>query len=276
MPMQSEASGFATVNAARIYHRLDGKPKAPALVLSNSLGADLSMWEPQLVAFTRHFRVLRYDTRGHGASQVTPGEYTLDLLGRDVVGLLDQLGISRASFCGLSMGGLIGMWLGLHAPDRMEKLVLCNTGAKIGSAESWNARIDAVRKGGLAAIRDAVLERWFTPSFRAREPGAVNRFKEVFLKTSPEGYVANCAAIRDADLRDAIAGIRSLTLVVTGSHDLATPPAGARFMVERIAGAKYVELDSAHISNVEMAARFTEGVLQVLAGQASSATPGRS
>lgn len=273
MSIQSEARGFATVNGARIRYSLDGKPEAPVLVLSNSLGADLSMWEPQLAAFTRHFRVLRYDTRGHGASEVTPGDYTLDLLGRDVVSLLDQLGINRASFCGLSMGGLIGMWLGLRAPERMGKLVLCNTGARIGSAETWNARIDAVRKAGLAAIREAVLERWFTPSFRAREPGAVDRFSQVFLKTSPEGYVANCAAIRDADLRDAIAGIRSLTLVVTGSHDLATPPAGARFMVEHIPGAQYAELDAAHISNVEAAARFNGEVLQFLAGEALAAKP---
>jgi 3-oxoadipate enol-lactonase len=266
MPMQNEASKLVNVNGARIHCRLDGRPEAPVLVLSNSLGADVSMWEPQLGAFTRHFRVLRYDTRGHGASEVTPGDYTLDLLGRDVAGLLDQLGIKRASFCGLSMGGLIGMWLGLRVPDRMEKLVLCNTGACIGSADTWNARIDAVRKGGLAAISDAVLQRWFTSAFREREPGAVDRFKQVFLKTSPEGYVANCAAIRDADLRDEIAGIRALTLVVTGSHDLATPPAGARFMAERIPEAKYLELDSAHISNVEVAARFTEEVLKFLTG----------
>jgi 3-oxoadipate enol-lactonase len=266
MPMQNEASKLANVNGARIHYRLDGRPEAPVLVLSNSLGADLFMWEPQLGAFTRHFRVLRYDTRGHGASEVTPGDYTLDLLGLDVVGLLDQLGIKRASFCGLSMGGLIGMWLGLRVPDRMEKLVLCNTGACIGFADTWNARINAVRKGGLAAISNAALERWFTSAFRERAPGAVDRFKQVFLKTSPEGYVANCAAIRDADLRDEIAGIRAPTLVVTGSHDLATPPAGARFMAERIPGAKYLELDSAHISNVEVAARFTEEVLKFLTG----------
>jgi 3-oxoadipate enol-lactonase len=265
MSMQGEASGrLAKVNGARINYRLDGRQEAPVLVLSNSLGADLSMWEPQLAAFTRHFRVLRYDTRGHGGSEVTPGDYTLDLLGRDVVGLLDQLEIKRASFCGLSMGGLIGMWLGLRVPDRMQKLVLCNTGACIGSAETWDARIDAVRKGGVSAICDAVLGRWFTPSFREREPGAVDRFKQVFLKTTSEGYVANCAAIRDTDLRDAIAGIRAPTLVVTGAHDLATPPAGAKFMVERIPGAKYVELDAAHISNVEVAARFTEEILQFL------------
>ena len=262
--MQNEADGFANVNGTRIHYRLDGRPDAPVLVLSNSLGADLSMWEPQLAAFTRHFRVLRYDTRGHGASEVTPGEYSIEMLGRDVAGLLDHLGIDRASFCGLSMGGLIGMWLGLHRADRIEKLVLCNTGASIGSLDAWNSRIDAVRKGGTSAICELVLQRWFTPSFREREPAAVDRFKQVFLKTSPEGYVANCAAIRDADLRDAIAGIRSPTLVVTGSHDFATPPEGARFMAEHIPGAKYVELDSAHISNVGVAARFTEEVLKFL------------
>lgn len=235
MPTQND--GFASVNGGRIHYRLDGAAEAPVLVLSNSLGADLSMWEPQLAAFTRRFRVLRYD-----------------------------LQINRASFCGLSMGGLIGMWLGLRVPERINKLVLCDTGASIGSAESWNARIDAVRSAGLAAISSAVLERWFTPAFRERDPGAVDRFKQVFLRTAPEGYVANCAAIRDADLRDAIAGIRAPTLVVTGTHDVATPPVGARFMAERIPGAKYVELDAAHISNVEVAQRFTEEVLQFLAG----------
>ena len=264
--MPTPNDGFAEVNRGRIHYRLDGAPEAPVLVLSNSLGADISMWEPQLPAFAQRFHVLRYDTRGHGASEVTPGDYTLDLLGRDVVGLLDQLQINRASFCGLSMGGLIGMWLGLRVPDRIDRLVLCDTGACIGSAESWNARIDAVRKGGLAAISSAVLERWFTPSCRERDPGAVDRFKQVFLRTSPEGYVANCAAIRDADLREAIAGIRAPTLVVTGTHDVATPPSGARFMADHIPGAQYVELDAAHISNVEAPQRFTEEVLRFLAG----------
>jgi 3-oxoadipate enol-lactonase len=247
--------------------RVDGSPDAPVLVLSNSLGTDLSMWEAQMPALTARFRVLRYDTRGHGVSAVTPGPYTIGELGRDVLRLLDALKIRRAHFCGLSMGGMIGMWLGVHAPDRIGRMVLANTAPKIGTPEMWNQRIDNVRKGGMEAIVDTLLERWLTAGFRARVPEAVVRVRAMLTATPPEGYLACCAAVRDMDQRDAIAGIRHPTLVIAGTHDAVTPPAEARAMAERIRGARYVELDAAHLSNIEAADRFTADAVAFIAGE---------
>ena len=247
--------------------RVDGSPDAPVLVLSNSLGTNLSMWDAQMPALTARFRVLRYDTRGHGASAVTPGPYTIGELGRDVLRLLDALKIRRAHFCGLSMGGMIGMWLGVHAPDRIGRMVLANTAPKIGTPEMWNQRIDNVRKGGMEAIVDTLLERWLTAGFRARVPEAVARVRAMLTATPPEGYLACCAAVRDMDQRDAIAGIRHPTLVIAGTHDVVTLPAEARAMAERIRGARYVELDAAHLSNIEAADRFTADAVAFIAGE---------
>jgi 3-oxoadipate enol-lactonase len=256
---------FAPVEGGQIHYRLDGKQESPVLVLSNSLGMDLSMWEAQMPAFTERFRLLRYDSYGHGASTFGAGGIKIDRLGQDVVRLLDHLGIATASFCGLSVGGLVGQWLGLNAAKRMEKIVLCNTAAQIGNAESWNARIEAVNKGGIPSISKSILERWFTPLFRAREPGTVERLRKILEATPPEGYVATCAAIRDADLRDEISKIRAKTLVITGTQDKATPPEGGRYLAERIVASKYIELDAAHLSNVELPQRFSEDILKFLA-----------
>jgi 3-oxoadipate enol-lactonase len=212
-------------------------------VLSNSLGTDFSMWDLQMPAFTEHFRVLRYDSYGHGASTFAAGGFGIDRLGQDVVRLLDHLGIATVSFCGLSVGGLVGQWLGLNAAKRLGKLVLCNTAAQIGTAEGWNARIDAINNGGIPSISTGILERWFTAPFHEREPGTVDRFRKILEATPPESYIATCAAIRDADLRDEVSKIRAQTLVIAGTQDKATPPEGGRFLNERIAGSKYVELD---------------------------------
>jgi 3-oxoadipate enol-lactonase len=256
---------FADVNGARLHYRYDGPELAPVLVLCNSLGTDLSMWDPQVPAFAAKFRVLRYDRRGHGESAVTPGPYTIELLARDVLGLLDARGIDRVRFCGLSMGGMVGMWLGANAGHRLEKLVLCNTAAQIGSPDPWNARIEAVRKGGMAAIESGVLARWFTLRFLEQPTPMLGRMRETLLALSPEGYAACCAAVRDMDQRETIARIGTPTLVIAGAHDAATPPAAGQFIAEQIRGAQYVELEAAHISNVEAADRFTEAVLRFLA-----------
>lgn len=256
---------FVDANGARFHYRFDGPEKAPVLLLCNSLGTDLTMWDPQVPAFARTLRVLRYDRRGHGASAVTPGPYTIEQLGRDVLGLLDQLGIDRVRFCGLSLGGMTGMWLGTHAGKRIEKLVLCNTAAQIGSPDPWNARIEAVRKGGMSAIESGVLARWFTPKFLERPTPMLGRMREVLLQLSPEGYAAACAAVRDMDQRESIARIAAPTLVIAGTHDAATPPAAGQFIAKQIPGARYAELDAAHISNVEAADRFTETVLGFVA-----------
>jgi len=252
---------FAEVNGARIHYRFDGPEKAPVLVLCNSLGTDLTMWDPQVPAFTRELRVLRYDRRGHGASAVTPGPYTIEQLGRDALGLLDALALDRVRYCGLSLGGMTGMWLGTHAGKRIEKLVLCNTAAQVGSPDPWNARIEAVRKGGMGAIESGVVARWFTPGFLERPTPMLGKMREVLLQLSPEGYVACCAAVRDMDQRESIARIAAPTMVIAGTHDAATPPAAGQFIAKQIPGARYVELDAAHISNVEAADRFTESVL---------------
>jgi 3-oxoadipate enol-lactonase len=255
---------FAPVEGGQIHYRLDGKEESPVLVLSNSLGTDLSMWDAQVRAFTEHFRVLRYDSYGHGASTFTTGGFKIDRLGQDVVRLLDHLGIAAVSFCGLSVGGLVGQWLGLNAAKGLEKLVLCNTAAQIGTADSWNARIDAVNKGGLASISKSILERWFTPPFHEREPGTVDRFRKILEATRAESYVATCAAIRDADLRGEVSKIRAKTLVIAGTQDKATPPEGGRYLAGRIVASKYVEFDTAHLSNVELPQRFSEEVLKFL------------
>jgi 3-oxoadipate enol-lactonase len=249
---------------ARFNCRIEGDAAAPVLVLSNSLGASLAMWEPQLAALAQRFRVLRYDSRGHGATSVTPGPYAIAQLARDVIGLLDALAIPRAHFCGLSLGGMVGMWLGAHAPERLDRLVLCNTTPRVGTPETYDARIERVRAGGVASVADAVLERWFTPSFRERAPDTLARMRAMLVATPGEGYAGACGAIRDMDQWALLPAIRRPTLIVAGTHDVATPAADGRRMAQAIPGAEYIELDAAHISNVEADAAFTAAVLDFL------------
>ena len=251
----------AQLQDVRLHYQLDGDPRLPVLMLSNSLGSTLDMWEPQMPAFLAHFRVLRYDTRGHGQSEVTPGEYSIAQLGNDALGLLDHLGIERMSFCGLSMGGMTGIWLGIHHPLRIWRLVLANTGAKVGEPSIWEARFEAVRKGGMAAITPAVLERWFTARYRTTAPAEVDKVRQMLLSTSPQGYMANGAAVRDMDQRGDLAAIKVPTLVIAGTQDGSTPPELGRAVAQAIDGARYVELDAAHFSNWEQAGAFTAAVL---------------
>ncbi|MFO1322894.1 MAG: 3-oxoadipate enol-lactonase [Burkholderiales bacterium] len=255
---------FAAIAGTQLHYADDGPAGAPALVLSNSLGADLTMWAPQVDALARTFRVIRYDTRGHGRSGVTPGPYTIGLLGRDVVALLDHLEIGRAHVCGLSLGGMTGMWLGVHAPDRVGRLVLANTAARMAPPDLWNARIEKVNAGGMAAISDAVLARWFTPAFAAREPATLARTKAIMESLPPAGYVACCAAIREMDQRHDIARIEAPTLVITGEHDAATPPSEGAYLAAQIRGARIVQLPAAHVSNIEAPAAFTAALTSFL------------
>jgi 3-oxoadipate enol-lactonase len=242
---------FAQLPKVQIHYDLAGPAGAPTLVFSNSLGATLSMWDPQLSALQKQFRVLRYDTRGHGQSSVTPGPYVIEQLARDVLALLDELRLDRVYFCGLSMGGQTGMWLALNAPARLHKLILCDTAAKIGTPEMWNSRIEAVRKGGMKAISGAVMERWFSATYRANSPEVVATIKLALERQNPDGYIANCAAVRDFDARETIAAITVPTLVIAGTHDAATTPSDGHYLAEHIAGAQYVELNAAHLSNIE-------------------------
>jgi 3-oxoadipate enol-lactonase len=256
---------FVEAGGLSVHYALGGPPEAPLVVFSHSIGANLSMWDPQVAALEQRFRVLRYDTRGHGLTTVTSGPCTLDQLAADVLGLLDALGQERAQFCGLSLGGLIGMRLFRRAAHRIDKLVLCNTAARIGTTDGWNARIESVRRQGMTGVAAQVVERWFSPEFRARHPETVAAGLNMLETTPPEGYMAACAALRDADERASLPGILVPTLVVAGSRDPATPAAEGRLLAEAIPGAEYVELPAAHLSNLEAAERFTGELLRFLA-----------
>jgi len=255
---------FVESGGLHIHYALTGAPDAPVVVLSNSLGTNFTMWDLQAPALEEHFRLLRYDTRGHGRTGVPPGPYTIEELGRDVLGLLDGLKLDRVHFCGLSMGGLIGQWLGVHAPERINRLVLCSTCPKIGTPEMWNPRIEAIRKSGMNAIATSIIERWLTPEFRARAPQPTLALLGLLQATSPAGYTACCEALRDADLREAITTIRTPVQVIMGARDPATPAADGRAMAQRIPNARYAELDASHLCNVESPDRFNAELLGFL------------
>ena len=250
-----------------LHYQLDGPEDAPVLLLSNSLGTDLHMWDSQLPAFTRHFQVLRYDTRGHGQSLVTEGIYSIEQNGRDVLALLDALTLPKVLFCGLSMGGLIGQWLAINAPERLHGVVLCCTAAKIGTLDIWNPRIEMVLRDGKAAmhaLREASIARWFTPAFAQAHPEQVQPVVDMLAQTSPQGYAANCAAVRDADFREQISSIRLPLLVVSGTGDAVCPPADGRFIAEHVVSAEYAEFQGAHLASIEAGGAFGERVMAFL------------
>jgi len=255
---------FVDANGVRTRYEESALHHVPYLLFCNSLGTTLDMWTFQLSGLSHSFRVLRYDIRGQGKSDVPPGPYSISQLADDLIALLNQLGIRRIHFCGLSMGGMIGMSLALRYPDRLSKLILCNTAPKIGTAETWNARIDAVQKGGMAAIVEGVLERWFTRAFRETDPAAIELTRQMLLSSSVEGYTACCAAIRDMDVREEIGRIQVPVLVISGTHDPVTTPQDAQFLRDTIPGAEYKELPAAHLSNVEAEEAFTMEVSRFL------------
>jgi 3-oxoadipate enol-lactonase len=248
---------FVDVNGANTYYELAGASASPALVFSNSLGTNFTMWDAQTTALGNDFEILRYDTRGHGSSAVTPGPYTIAQLTDDVLSLLDRLEIDQANFCGLSMGGMIGMTLALRFPNRVRKLVLCNTAPRIGTAEVWNTRISTVQQKGMAGLTDTVIERWYTSQFRKNSPDQIQATREMLLQTAPDGYAACCAAIRDADLWKALPEIRVPTMIILGKYDPVIPLEQGPLMADRIPGAHYIELPAAHLSNIETSEAFT-------------------
>jgi 3-oxoadipate enol-lactonase len=252
------------VNGARLFYTLSGKTDAPVLMMSNSLGTTLDMWQPQLAAMESRFRLLRYDMRGHGNSDVVEEACSISTLGQDVLALLDELRIEKVHFCGLSVGGVIGQWLGANAPQRLGSLILCNTAAKIGTPESWTKRIADVEQHGMAFITEAVLERWFTPAFRLASPDAVAPFRAMLHASNPRGYVLVCAAIRDMDQRKLVEQIRLPTCVIAGEYDPGTTLDDGKFLQSRIPGATLVPLPVAHISNVEAAAQFSQAAIEFL------------
>jgi 3-oxoadipate enol-lactonase len=243
---------------------IDGRDDAPVLMLSNSLGTDLHMWDPQMPEFSKHFRVVRYDRRGHGKSGTTKGPYSFDLFGRDILAIIDALKIEKMNWCGLSMGGMDGQWLGANAPDRLDKLVLANTNYYYADKSPWADRIKFVLNNGPAGFVDANMARWFTKGFIERAPKEIERMTKMFIASNREGYAACVEAIRDMDFRASNPTITAPTLVIVGAQDPATPPAYGEEIARQIEGAKVVSLDASHISNVEQPAAFTKAVLDFL------------
>lgn len=256
---------YLQIDDARLHYRTDGDPARPCVVFSNSLGTDLSMWDAQAAALERDFHVLRYDTRGHGRSGRGSAPLDLERLGLDVVGLLQALAIPKAHFCGISMGGMTGQWLGIHHPQRIRKLVLANTAARIGTAEGWTARADLVRREGMAGVAAGAAARWFTPAFLERETSLVETMIARLRDQDAEGYARCCDALAHASLHDEVGGIRCPTLLIAGRADPVTTVADARSLAKRIAGATVAELDASHISNVEAEAAFSSALLRFLA-----------
>ena len=250
-----------------LFHRFDGPEDAPVLVLSNSLGTTNEMWEPQLPALTESFRVLRHDRRGHGRSEVPPGPYTIADLGRDVLELLDSLELERVSYCGLSIGGMDGMWIAANAPERLDRLCLCSTSANLGPPELWVDRAATVRADGTDAVADATMGRWFSSAFHEAHPEVVARFREMVASTPAEGYASCCEAIRDWDFRDELGRISAPTLVLSAEVDPSTPPEHGRLIADGIPGASFVVIpEAAHLVNVERPAEVDEAILGLLTG----------
>ncbi len=253
----------------RLHYRLDGNWQndndAPVLVLSHALGVSHAMWAPQCEALSARFRVLSYDGRGHGNSTVAPDPYTVAQLGQDVLELTDALGIRRFHFCGLSMGGLVGQWLASQAPMHVDRLVLASTAARFGPRETFDARIASVLAEGMQPLVEGILARWFTAPFSIAEPTQVEHVRALLRACSPAGYAASCAAVRDADLRESLARITAPTLVISGSADPGATPEQGRELARGVAGAHFVELPAAHLSNVEVAGAFNALVLEHLA-----------
>jgi 3-oxoadipate enol-lactonase len=247
------------------HHLISGPEDAPPLVLSNSLGATLDMWDPQHDALAKRFRVIRYDTRGHGGSDIPPGPYTLDEVGTDVIELLDHLHIERAHFAGLSLGGMTGMWLGANKPERIDKLILLCTSEKLGPPEMWADRANTVREKGTGAIVDTTLERWFTEGYRKRFDLSVVR--AMFESIDDEGYANCCGVIQQMDQTATISNIAAPTLVIAGAQDPATPPEHAERLAAAIPDARLEVLDpGAHLINVERPEAVTELIVEHLEG----------
>ena len=254
--------------SVELHHRLDGPADAPAVMLSNSLGTALEMWDGQLAALAQHLRVLRYDQRGHGRSPAPPGPYSMTDLAGDALALLDRLGLERISFCGVSIGGMTGQWLAVNAPERIDRLALCSTSAYMPPASNWTERAATVRAQGMEAVADAQLERWFTPGIA---PELAQRTRHVLLATPPEGYAGCCEAITEHDLRAELGSIRAPTLVISAEDDPATPPQHGLAIAEAIEGARFVLIEGGrHLVNVERPEAVTRELLEHLLAEAQA------
>ena len=235
------------------HYELTGPSDAPVVVLGNSLGTTTALWDRQLPVLQRRFRVLRYDHRGHGGSGVVEGPYRIDDLADDVLELLDALGLTRVSYCGVSMGGMVGMWLAGHAPERIERLVVCCSAAAFASSQPWVDRAAAVRESGTGSIASAAVGRWFTPAFRASSPEVVAAFSRGLSEVDDAGYAGCCDALAAMDLRSVLPAIEAPTAVIAGAEDEATPADCGRFIASAIPGAAFHLVPGAHLANVEAA-----------------------
>ena len=258
---------FLNVGSCVLHYLAEGSPGKPALVFSHSLGSDLRIWDAVVPQFAKDFRIIRYDTRGHGLSEAPPPPYSVDDLAQDVVGLLDRLEVKQAVVCGLSVGGVTALQLAIAYPDRVRALVLCDTGARIGTLASWEERIATVRTHGLGALAASSMERWFTADFRQRCSDEVRGYANMILRASVDGYLGTCYALRDADLSQAAAAIQKPTLVLCGEQDIATPPDMARELARVIPNARLSLIPkAAHISCVEQPEAMAEEMMQFFRG----------
>ena len=255
---------MTTGDTVELHYLLEGPEDAPVLVLSTSLGTTLAMWDEQAPALSERFRLLRYDHRGHGCSPVPPGPYKIEDLGHDVLAMLDRLEVERFYFCGLSIGGMVGMWLAGEVPERVERLVLCCTSARF-APDTFDSRAQTVRAEGVSAIADAVVERWFTPAFREDHPEIAEWARRMLIDTPAEGYAGCCEAIRDADLGGRLGKISAPTLVIAGADDPAAPPDDAKLIRDSIPGAHLTVIPrAAHLANVEQLEAVMGAVLEHL------------
>lgn len=259
------------MGACEVRHLVEGPADSSAVVLLNSLGTDLGFWSSQVPALlAAGHRVVRYDARGHGGSPLPPGPYTVAALGADLLALLDRLGISRATLCGVSLGGATALWAAAHAGERVDRLVVCFSSADFGPADGWLARAELVRREGTEAVADAVLARWLTPAAAAEQPQLPARMREMLVATPAAGYASSCEAIAALDLGPELGAITAPTLVVSGAEDPATPPEHGRRIAAAVAGARFTELPAAaHLGNVERPAAFNAILLDALAATLS-------
>jgi len=258
-------TSITTGDGVRIAYRFDGDEDKPVLLLSNSIGTDLHMWDGQVPALTEHFRLLRYDARGHGASDVPSGPYSLDRLGRDVVELLDALGLEKVHVLGLSLGGIVAQWLGIHVPERVDRLVLSNTAAYLGPPQQWDQPIaDLLAAADMQATAEMFLQNWFPARMLQEDDEVVEGFRRTLLATRREGVAGSWAAVRDYDLRRTATLIVNPTLVIAGEHDTVTSAAHGEELAGIVPGARYTVLPTVHLANVERPAEFVAAVVDFL------------